>query len=324
MTDPVLHLVRTRIDRTGLARLAARRGVLDDDLGYALHQALTERFGPRAVQPFRRMEPDAATRRRLDPPVRDGVPTGRDEWDWLLSYSDDPDTLIAASTAGVGEGEPSFPDPSGDWGARERPDDERAVAAVFPEPFEVTPMPVRTDRATDGTVARRCWTGPSRLGFEVLVRPVRRHGPHVRAARAATNETRAPSAPLATGREHDAWLSAVERFERDDPARPTRETAYADWLAERLAGAAELERFEDAPLLRRFRRSRVQRGRPGGKGRGRHGRGTEHPEALMAGMLRVADPEAFAALLANGLGRHKAFGFGMLLLRPPSVPLSGR
>jgi CRISPR system Cascade subunit CasE len=26
---------------------------------------------------------------------------------------------------------------------------------------------------------------------------------------------------------------------------------------------------------------------------------------------------AFRALLARGVGRHRAFGFGMLLLRPP-------
>jgi CRISPR system Cascade subunit CasE len=30
----------------------------------------------------------------------------------------------------------------------------------------------------------------------------------------------------------------------------------------------------------------------------------------------VADPAAFAQLLARGVGRHRAFGLGMLLLRP--------
>jgi CRISPR system Cascade subunit CasE len=37
--------------------------------------------------------------------------------------------------------------------------------------------------------------------------------------------------------------------------------------------------------------------------------------ALVTGTLRVGDAEAFRALLARGLGRHRAFGFGMLLLR---------
>jgi len=36
---------------------------------------------------------------------------------------------------------------------------------------------------------------------------------------------------------------------------------------------------------------------------------------LIGGTLSVRDPEAFAAALAAGVGRHKAFGFGMLLLR---------
>ena len=37
----------------------------------------------------------------------------------------------------------------------------------------------------------------------------------------------------------------------------------------------------------------------------------------MSGTLRVTDPAAFAAGLARGIGRHRAFGFGMLLLAPP-------
>ncbi|MDD4944986.1 MAG: type I-E CRISPR-associated protein Cas6/Cse3/CasE [Rhodoferax sp.] len=37
---------------------------------------------------------------------------------------------------------------------------------------------------------------------------------------------------------------------------------------------------------------------------------------MLAGQMRVTDPQAFAQLLANGLGRHRTFGFGLLLLRP--------
>ena len=40
------------------------------------------------------------------------------------------------------------------------------------------------------------------------------------------------------------------------------------------------------------------------------------PDAIMHGALIVSDPGAFHALLARGVGRHCAFGFGMLLLRP--------
>ena len=43
---------------------------------------------------------------------------------------------------------------------------------------------------------------------------------------------------------------------------------------------------------------------------------TMGPDVVMQGRLRVSDPQAFAQLLARGVGRHRAFGFGMLLLRP--------
>jgi CRISPR system Cascade subunit CasE len=39
------------------------------------------------------------------------------------------------------------------------------------------------------------------------------------------------------------------------------------------------------------------------------------PDATFTGLLAVGNPEAFAGLLARGIGRHRAFGFGMLLLR---------
>ena len=35
----------------------------------------------------------------------------------------------------------------------------------------------------------------------------------------------------------------------------------------------------------------------------------------MHGNLTVRDPEAFANLVANGAGRHKAYGYGMLIIR---------
>lgn len=84
---------------------------------------------------------------------------------------------------------------------------------------------------------------------------------------------------------------------------------YRDWLARHLAaGGVEPERL----ALDSFRLSGTQRR---GSDRALHHlrRG---PDALFSGVLRVADPDAFAALLARGVGRHRAFGYGMLLLRP--------
>lgn len=51
-----------------------------------------------------------------------------------------------------------------------------------------------------------------------------------------------------------------------------------------------------------------------------HARGgrreTQLPEVHASGTCRVTDPAAFATALARGVGRHRAFGFGMMLLRP--------
>ncbi len=43
------------------------------------------------------------------------------------------------------------------------------------------------------------------------------------------------------------------------------------------------------------------------------------PDAVFTGLLQVRDSAAFAALLARGIGRHRAFGFGMLLLKPAAA-----
>lgn len=43
------------------------------------------------------------------------------------------------------------------------------------------------------------------------------------------------------------------------------------------------------------------------------------PDAVFTGVLQVQDPTAFAALVARGIGRHRAFGFGMLLLKPAAT-----
>jgi CRISPR system Cascade subunit CasE len=40
------------------------------------------------------------------------------------------------------------------------------------------------------------------------------------------------------------------------------------------------------------------------------------PDAVFTGVLQVLDTTAFAALVARGIGRHRAFGYGMVLLKP--------
>src|SRR5262249_3259137 len=105
-------------------------------------------------------------------------------------------------------------------------------------------------------------------------------------------------------REVDAFLVS--------PQGSSRGEVYAAWLRRHMAeGGAELERAH----LKAFRLTRVtRRGRAAANGtRALHQQ--MGPDATFSGVLTVRDPEAFGGLLARGIGRHRAFGFGMLLVR---------
>ena len=146
-----------------------------------------------------------------------------------------------------------------------------------------------------------------RLGFDVRVRPVRR------LKTTLVNGTKV----FRKGAELDAYALEALRQHPTDPAGTanhgrTREAVYLDWLAERLSPAAELDR--KATRLARFRRVRIARG----------GAGPEGPDAIIHGVLKVHEQEQFTALLTRGIGRHCAYGYGMLLLRPASRPAPER
>ncbi len=105
-------------------------------------------------------------------------------------------------------------------------------------------------------------------------------------------------------REMDAFVHATIGL--DGQNRVDRERVYEQWLRAQLQrqGASTLERAR----LTEFRRETMQR-----RGNVR----LERPNAVLEGTLRVQEPVAFRSLLVRGIGRHRAFGFGMLLLRPP-------
>lgn len=138
------------------------------------------------------------------------------------------------------------------------------------------------------------WAAGQRLGFDLRMRPVVRLASDV----IGTNDSGAPVS-FHKGAEVDAFLAAVLR---DRPT--TREAAYLEWLKTRLAPAAEFD--TEASYLSSFQRTRVHR----------NGRRLEGPDAVVHGTLTVTDPAAFADLLARGVGRHRSYGYGMLLLRP--------
>ena len=122
---------------------------------------------------------------------------------------------------------------------------------------------------------------------------------------------------MTKGSEVDAFLiEALARHPENksgmEQGQRNREAVYLDWLAERLDPAAKLSR--SGSRLARFRRNVVARGTTG----------IEGPDATIHGTLTIVDEQAFTDLLARGVGRHKAYGYGMLLLRSPhkAIPKS--
>ncbi|WP_168176327.1 type I-E CRISPR-associated protein Cas6/Cse3/CasE [Novosphingobium sp. PC22D] len=169
------------------------------------------------------------------------------------------------------------------------PPADAALEAIFPSDPECRPMP-------------ELWQAGARFRFKVRVRPLVRYGTRIRAERA-----RSATALLPKAGEVDAFLAACDKAE---PGKPLdREAVYRDWLTHRLSPAAVLE---DA-RMERVQRVRTRRSRHDGNGT----RATQSYEAAFSGTLEVADPGKFADLLARGVGRHGAFGFGMLTLAPP-------
>lgn len=134
------------------------------------------------------------------------------------------------------------------------------------------------------------------LGFEVRVRPT---------ARGVKGE-------------QDAFLQAVAQA---GGASLQREAVYAEWFRDHLAGqrGASPQAWQGAVELldvhlAGFQRLAIVRRSQSLPGEMRRGHVIDGPDALLRGQLRVIDSEAFAHLLKRGVGRHRSFGFGMLLL----------
>lgn len=110
------------------------------------------------------------------------------------------------------------------------------------------------------------------------------------------------------GEEKDVYLRALDRLGEE---APSRSEVYSDWFVRQIGQAATVERVEvlgvtsRAPMLRRARNgnSRLLT--------------IERPSALLSAEVNVGASELFATLLTRGIGRHRTFGYGMVLLSPP-------
>lgn len=160
------------------------------------------------------------------------------------------------------------------------------------------------DASDLGLTSRRYpdrWAAGHRLAFETRARPIVRSKP--------------PEGRVAVA-ERDAFLAHLDRLPAESPADTpaTREVVYLEWLAGQLAreGAAQLE----SARVVQYRLTSVLR-QQGLREDGRRARSmVSGPEVVIAGTLRVSSTDAFAGLLTRGVGRHRAFGFGLILLSP--------
>jgi len=147
-----------------------------------------------------------------------------------------------------------------------------------------------------------------RLGFDLRACPIVRHG-----GRNGGNNDKA------TEQDYVLWRKRRDGLSADTMHYPS---LYEEWLRERgwkndgIADIATDERDGkqhwhcgvigwDKPM---------QSGANAWRGH-RPGR-VRLPDVQFQGELIVRDPTRFPAFLAHGIGRHRAFGYGMLLLKP--------
>ncbi|HBQ18957.1 MAG TPA: hypothetical protein DEF51_50150 [Myxococcales bacterium] len=184
----------------------------------------------------------------------------------------------------------------------------------------------------EGALRHRLSEDGSRIVAQCMTRPV----PRIAAGTRVSYRTRVcpvvrsrkpgpgdePTSGRRKSRELDAWLAhRIELGWTDEPPPSDapfdragaewleRQEVYGDWLGRQLSrdgasdavGTARMESFQRATVHRK-----------GTKGR----RTFNRPDVVLEGELDVRDAEAFRALLRRGVGRHRAFGFGCLLIRP--------
>lgn len=165
----------------------------------------------------------------------------------------------------------------------------RGQAAICADPLQIRVLP---PDGIDSKPMPTRWQLGLRVGFETRIRPI------VRRSRRGSN----PKAG-----EVDAFLAEAVQHPPGGMKR-SREAVYVEWLTTRLEPGGGVRVDPDRTTLVSFRRKRAtyQMG----------GRTSEGPDAIVRGTFTIVDGDAFTDILARGVGRHRAYGYGMLLLRP--------
>ena len=96
-------------------------------------------------------------------------------------------------------------------------------------------------------------------------------------------------------------------LERKDTGM-NRAELYCHWTGEMMEKQGGACPVPDTLAMTRFQIRRVRRQR--------NSRYCQGPDVTVTGALEVRDPGKFRKLLSRGIGRHRAYGYGMVLLRP--------
>jgi CRISPR system Cascade subunit CasE len=160
-------------------------------------------------------------------------------------------------------------------------DELRALAKKHQTLAMESVMPSETVR-TAAAPAR--WKPGTKLRFSVRARPTQRRKWQEKGRHA----------------ERDIYLERVGGTPRGE--------LYCQWVAgimEKQGGAYPVA---ETLAMTQFAIRKVRRQKTSGYSLG--------PDATVSGALEVKDPERFSELLATGIGRHRAYGYGMILLQP--------
>ena len=173
----------------------------------------------------------------------------------------------------------------------ETPEALDAAARAFADPLALAALGLDRHKLTAKPMP--LFAAGRKLGFSLLVRPTMRTDRDGDRRRAT---------------EIDAYVAALREADAAGTRAPERGAVYRDWAARRIAAGGarvldlRIDGLEQVPSLRRNAARQLT--------------AVQGHAAQVAGTLEIVDGATFAALVARGIGRHRAFGYGMLLLSP--------
>ena len=173
-------------------------------------------------------------------------------------------------------------------------EDLRDAAATWANPLQMQIIPADS---INSKLMPHEWTQGRTIGFETRIRPIVR----------VQNDLSDPKGKRRE-REYDVFTLRAGNWPKEQQGIEARQTVYIEWLAQTL------DRTEGATLLPQHTRMAQYQDQKEIRGKGK--RMVKGPDVLIQGLMVITDSEKFNRILSRGIGRHRAYGYGMVLLRP--------